>query len=138
MDADFVRRDAEQSQLVSPENGTWDTVFGGDVARHVQFGVFVPNGFSTDPTAFNFDIDKVTISTPEPGSAALVGPRIDRRRLCRAKSAEESPQLNNDGLTEDSSADAANGRVFRRFARRIRACGFAVPGDAAQLGHSGN
>ena len=58
-------------QLVSPENGTWETVFGGDVARHVQFGVFVPTGFSADATAFNFAIDKVTISTPEPASAAL-------------------------------------------------------------------
>ncbi len=64
-----VARDS--AQLVSPENGTWDTVFGGNVARHVQFGVFVPGGFSTDTTAYNFDVDKVTITAPEPASGVL-------------------------------------------------------------------
>lgn len=59
------------TQLVSPENGTWETVFGGDVARHVQFGVFVPGGFSADSTAYSFDVDKVTITAPEPASATI-------------------------------------------------------------------
>ena len=41
------------------------------MARHVQFGVFVPTGFADNATAFNFNIDKVTIATPEPTTAAL-------------------------------------------------------------------
>lgn len=58
------------SQLVSPEGGTWDGVFSN--VGHVQFGVFVPPGFSADTTAYTISIDKVALLTPEP-TAALLG-----------------------------------------------------------------
>jgi hypothetical protein len=56
--------------LLSPENGTWQGVFG--LVGHLQFGAIVPDGFATDATSYTLGIDKVTISTPEPGTLALL------------------------------------------------------------------
>jgi PEP-CTERM motif len=56
--------------LRSSENGTWPSVLS--LVGHVQFGAIVPAGFSTDATSYTLGIDKVTISTPEPASIALV------------------------------------------------------------------
>ena len=53
-------------QLLSTEGETWGNVFSN--VGHVQFGVFVPAGHGTDTTSYAFDIDKVTILTPEPAS----------------------------------------------------------------------
>jgi hypothetical protein len=55
--------------LLSPENGTWQGVFSN--ISQLGFGAFVPAGIGGDARTFSFDIDKVTIATPEPASAIL-------------------------------------------------------------------
>ena len=63
---------ANSPQLPSPdalEGQPWEATFN-DVG-HVQFGVYVPTGYSGNSTAYRFSIDKVTIATPEPASAIL-------------------------------------------------------------------
>ncbi len=72
---------------LSTEGQPWNSIFS-DVG-HLQFGVTVPGGHSGDLKSYTFDLDKVTISTPEPASmisaaTALVGMScLVRRRNAR-------------------------------------------------------
>jgi hypothetical protein len=71
----------DSANLLSPENGTWQVVFG--LVGHVQFGAIVPDGFSTDPTSYTLSIDKVTISTPEPMSLSMGAIALFGLAACR-------------------------------------------------------
>jgi len=68
---------------LSTEGEPWSSIFS-DVG-HLQFGVIVPGGHVGDTTSYDFDVDKVTISTPEPATlislaTALVGVSCSFRR----------------------------------------------------------
>ena len=39
---------------------------------NIQVGVSVPDGFENNPAFFNFDLDQVTLTVPEPASSSLV------------------------------------------------------------------
>ena len=80
------------ADLLSPEDSTWGEVYNN--VGHLQFGVLLPTGLEDESTFFTFDIDKVTIATPEPsalllavgGMLALVGwARGGRARTRRAR-----------------------------------------------------
>jgi hypothetical protein len=76
----------DSAQLLSSEGSNWNAVF--PFARHLQIGVVTPLGYSANATEFVFDLDKVTLTTPEPSSTvltmvgltALTG--VARRRNC--------------------------------------------------------
>ena len=59
----------DSPQLLSSEGSNWNSVF--PAARHLQIGVVTPLGYGGIDTAYTFDVDKVTLSTPEPTAAAL-------------------------------------------------------------------
>lgn len=71
------------------EGATWHDVFK-DVG-FVTFGVAIPNGQAANAAFYNFGIDKVTISTPEPSSVLLAATAIvgfaatSRRRTRRLR-----------------------------------------------------
>ena len=79
--------------MLTDEDNSYASVFSQ--IGYVTFGVFVPSGLPTNPngsinsaTIFNFDIDKVSIATPEPASAilgfgGLVGGGLAVRRRTR-------------------------------------------------------
>ena len=72
-------------QLVTFEGTDYPTVFGN--IGHVQLGVTIPGGFENNPTPFTFDLDQVSILTPEPSTVALAVlgliPFYSRRRAAR-------------------------------------------------------
>ena len=66
----------ESPSLLSDEGNSDSSVFSQ--IGYVSIGVFVPSGLPTNPngsinsaTVFNFDVDKVSIASPEPASAIL-------------------------------------------------------------------
>ena len=58
-------------QFVSFEGTNWGAVFSN--VGHLQFGVSVPEALAGSPTPFTFDIDKISIATPEPSTICLAG-----------------------------------------------------------------
>ena len=56
-------------QFVSFEGMDWNAVFSN--VGHLQFGVNVPASLAGNPTPFTFDIDKISIATPEPSTLCL-------------------------------------------------------------------
>ena len=60
------------SSTLIPEGPTaYPAVFGN--VGNVQFGLSAPAGFENDTTPIVFDLDKVTVTVPEPVSAGLLG-----------------------------------------------------------------
>jgi len=62
---------SSSSQIVTFEGTSYNAVFSN--IGHVQLGVTIPAGFETNPTPFTFDLDQVTIQTPEPSTLLLAG-----------------------------------------------------------------
>lgn len=58
--------------LVIPEGGpgTYQAVMGA--VGNVQIGVGNLSAFANDPTTYTFDVDKISISVPEPSSLVLI------------------------------------------------------------------
>lgn len=61
--------DPASPNFVTFEGTDFDTVFSN--IGNVQIGTSVPDGFENDPTVYNFDIDQVTVTVPEPGAPLL-------------------------------------------------------------------
>ena len=62
---------AASSQFVTFEGADYETVFSN--IGHVQFGVTIPDSLSNDSNSYTFDLDQVSISTPEPATLTLLG-----------------------------------------------------------------
>ncbi len=58
-------------QIVSTEGSSWNDVFSN--IGHLQFGVDIPAGLAGNPAQFTFDIDNISIATPEPAALCLAG-----------------------------------------------------------------
>jgi hypothetical protein len=70
----FFDVSANSPQLAGPdalEGEPWSSTFSN--VGHVQFGVIVPGGLTGNTNPFTFDIDKVSILTPEPSTIAIAG-----------------------------------------------------------------
>ena len=74
-------------QIVTFEGTSYNAVFSN--IGHVQLGITIPAGFESNPTPFTFDLDQVTIQTPEPSTLLLAGivlvPLFSSRRTNRLK-----------------------------------------------------
>ena len=74
-------------QIVTFEGTSYNAVFSN--IGHVQLGITIPAGFESNPISYTFDLDQVTIQTPEPSALLLVGialvPLFSSRRTVRLK-----------------------------------------------------
>lgn len=81
LDFDFSR---ESPSIVTFEGSDYDTVFSN--VGHVQVTVSVPAGFEMSQAAVTFDLDNVSVSTPEPTSLVLMSlfglAACGRRKRC--------------------------------------------------------
>jgi len=56
--------------FVTTEGQPFSSIFSN--VGNIQVGVSVPDGFENNPAFFNFDLDQVTLTVPEPASSSLV------------------------------------------------------------------
>ena len=67
----FLEFDASPlSSEITIEGATYPAIFSG--VGNIQIGLTTPAGFEGDTTPITLELDKVTVSTPEPTTAGLV------------------------------------------------------------------